>query len=116
MSLDEKTIEELKEKLISRKNKLEEELGLIASSEGGEYRTKFENIGDHKDENATEVEEFIENVAVKESLEQQLKNVKDALQKIENGTYGICESCGGEIKRERLTVNPSARRCMKCAK
>jgi len=117
MSLNKKTIEELKDKLIEQKEKLKKELELIAMPVDGEgdYKTKYEDIGEHKDENATEVEHYAEKVALKENLEQQFKNTELALEKISQGTFGICEQCGGEIKEERLRVNPVARRCMKCA-
>ena len=118
MTLDNKTIQELEKKLLERSKKLKKDLDLIADpiDEKGDYRTKFEDIGNHQDENAKEVEEFVDNIAIKESLEEQLKNVEIALGKIKEGKYGVCEECGGEIRKERLLVNPSAKRCMKCAK
>jgi DnaK suppressor protein len=47
-------------------------------------------------------------------MENQLKNVIDALRRIEDGTYGICENCHEEIDIERLKIYPSARVCIKC--
>jgi len=38
-----------------------------------------------------------------------------ALARIEHGTYGICDACGGEIAAERLAVLPEATRCINCA-
>ena len=43
-----------------------------------------------------------------------LGNVEDALQKIEDGTYGICEKCGKEIEIERLKAMSFAKFCIKC--
>lgn len=37
-----------------------------------------------------------------------------ALARIENGSYGICESCGGEIPLERLEAKPSVSVCYNC--
>lgn len=45
---------------------------------------------------------------------QMLQDVLDALQRIEDGTYGDCETCGEEIPRKRLDVFPSAKRCVEC--
>lgn len=45
-----------------------------------------------------------------------LREIDDALARIANGTYGICESCGEPIPLARLEVIPYARRCMKCQK
>lgn len=40
--------------------------------------------------------------------------IYDALEKIENGTYGICEACGGEIGEERLRARPVTTLCIDC--
>lgn len=37
-----------------------------------------------------------------------------ALARMEEGVYGICETCGGEIPLERLKAYPTARRCTDC--
>ncbi|MGH8869801.1 MAG: TraR/DksA family transcriptional regulator [Actinomycetes bacterium] len=37
-----------------------------------------------------------------------------ALDRIENGTYGVCESCGNPIGKERLMVFPRATLCVSC--
>ena len=38
-----------------------------------------------------------------------------ALERISNGTYGRCESCGGAIGRQRLLALPATRFCITCA-
>ena len=118
MSLTKKELKNLEEKLNEEKNRLEQELGRIAKLEtdSDNYKTVYEDMGSHKDENATEVEGYVGNVAIEKTLEEQLKAVKNSLVKIKNGKYGICEECGGLIRKERLEINPSAKRCMKCAK
>lgn len=60
---------------------------------------------------AEQMEEFDNNSAEVNQLEKQLQDVKDALGKIENGTYGVCETGGEEIEEDRLEANPSARTC-----
>ncbi len=44
-----------------------------------------------------------------------LTQIRQALRQVEEGTYGICESCGEEIGAERLKVMPFATRCIHCA-
>lgn len=44
----------------------------------------------------------------------ELRDVEAALARIQDGTYGKCEECGGEISRERLEAYPTATRCMEC--
>lgn len=111
MAIDEKILAELKEKLLMEKSKLEGELSRIANPTGvqGDYETKFDDIGTDEDDNTTEVEEYVDNLGVETNLEGQLKDVNDALAKMEQGTYGICEKTGGEISLDRLKVYPAAR-------
>ena len=47
--------------------------------------------------------------AVLNILLDQLKDINDALRKIKEGTYGICEKTGKPIPVERLEINPAAR-------
>ncbi len=111
MALTQEQLERFKEKLLAEKKRLEEELSQFAvKTESGDFETKFpEDIGSRNDENASEVEEYADNLAVEQSLEAQLKDVNDALRKIEEGTYGICEKTGREIPLARLEAYPAAR-------
>jgi DnaK suppressor protein len=43
-----------------------------------------------------------------------IKKIRQSLEDIENGEYGICEDCGRKIAIERLKARPIARRCIKC--
>jgi len=45
---------------------------------------------------------------------EKLTRVDDALKRIENGTYGICESCEEEIDRDRLAAMPFTKLCLSC--
>jgi len=117
MTLDQKTIEELKSQLVSEKEKLEKSLGRIArpvNTEEGDYETSFDDLGNDRDDNATEVDQYTDNLSVENSLEKQLQDVLDALSRIELGTYGKCENCDKEISVERLKANPAARTCIEC--
>jgi RNA polymerase-binding transcription factor DksA len=111
MALDEQTVSQLKEELLKGKARLEAELLIFTKPTGavGEYKTQMEEIGTDVDENATEVEGYVDNLGLETNLEAQLKDVTDALAKIELGTYGICEKTGGEISVDRLKAYPSAR-------
>jgi RNA polymerase-binding transcription factor DksA len=115
--MDKKVLEELKSQLLKEKEELEKNLGRIArplDKEEGDYETTFEEIGDDKEDNATEVAQYTDNASVEATLEENLQDVIDALSRIEDGTYGFCENCRKEISLERLQVNPSARTCIEC--
>jgi RNA polymerase-binding protein DksA len=43
-----------------------------------------------------------------------IKVIQAALGRIENGTYGLCESCGEDIGEARLRAIPEATRCVDC--
>ncbi len=43
-----------------------------------------------------------------------LQSIEQALERIDAGTYGICESCEGEITSERLKAMPFTRLCVQC--
>jgi DnaK suppressor protein len=44
----------------------------------------------------------------------QIDQIDQALSKIDNGTYGVCEDCGGEIPLPRLEALPFATQCIVC--
>ena len=44
----------------------------------------------------------------------ELKEIKDALDRIKDGSFGSCENCQGKIPKERLRAISYARRCVKC--
>jgi len=44
----------------------------------------------------------------------ELRDITDALSRIEEGTFGTCESCGDPIPKSRLAVMPHARLCIEC--
>ena len=48
------------------------------------------------------------------NLKEELIEIENSLDKIKNGTYGICESCDDEIDSQRLKVKPHARYCITC--
>ncbi len=115
--MDKKILNEFKALLFKEKKDLEENLERIAKpvdKKKGDYETSFEDIGTDREDNTTEVEEYADNLPVEITLEKNLQEVLDALDRMEKSAYGICENCQKEIDIERLRANPSARTCIKC--
>ena len=116
--MDQKLIDELKEKLETEKLSLEKELESFAKKDDspkGDWETKYPNRENgNMEEEADEVQEYGNMLPVEHSLELKLKDVDLALEKIKNGTYGVCENCGKEIDKERLLACPEAKTCLKC--
>lgn len=71
------------------------------------------------DANSTEQATERENDEVLESLAQQcaeeLALIQTALDRIAQGSYGQCSKCGDDIGEARLSAQPEAAQCMKCA-
>jgi RNA polymerase-binding transcription factor DksA len=106
-----KFLEEMKQILLSRKDKIKEQLGNFAQNDPNQeenYNSNFPDFGDKEDENAAEVADFEKNLSLEGNLEQSLEMINRALSKIEDGTYGICEKTGEPIGEERLRVMPTA--------
>ncbi len=113
-----KDIPHFKNKLEKEKAILEDELNSVGRKDPNnpsDWQATSHDDTDSADENevADKMEELNGNNTILEQLEPQLNEVKSALEKIEKGTYGICEVCGGGIEKERAEANPSARTCMK---
>jgi len=56
------------------------------------------------------------NLHIKERENRLIFKIKEALERIENGTYGICERCGEDITETRLKARPVTTVCIKCKK
>ena len=89
------------------------ELDRSVSSAEREARALGNKPADALDQAALEYEK--QAALHKASADRQLrKNVIQALERIRQGTYGECQSCGGEIEPKRLEALPFARYCIKC--
>lgn len=123
--MDKKLQEELKTKLESEKAEIENNLKSFAEKDQnleGDWDTKFPNLGtgetgsDALEKGADQVQEYGNMLSVEYSLENRLKDINNALNRIEKGTYGKCENCKADIPEERLKVFPAARYCIRCEK
>ncbi len=51
---------------------------------------------------------------IKDRERKLILKVKEALDRIDNGTFGVCESCGKSISEKRLMVRPVTTLCIEC--
>jgi DnaK suppressor protein len=51
---------------------------------------------------------------IKDRERKLITKVNEALERIDNGTYGICESCGRPISEKRLMARPVTTECIEC--
>ncbi len=78
---------------------------------GGNGLTYDSNFADSSQVTA----ERSEAEALVASLQETLEDVERAIGKLDEGTYGVCESCGRPIDPVRLEAMPAARNCIDCA-
>ncbi len=111
-------ITENKEKLLAEQKRLQEMLrrdDVVDSEIPGGHKPKFMEAGTEDSENAQESEQFGDDLAVTQDLEDRLTLVDAALRNIENGSYGTCMVGGEEIEEARLRAEPAARTCVQHA-
>jgi RNA polymerase-binding transcription factor DksA len=111
-------IADFKKKLEEERKVLEGQLGSMGVKDQatGEWTAgpgDIDSSATEPDELADRMEQQEENAEEIAGLSPRLQDVKDALEKIEEGTYGVCETCGEEIEEARLEANPAARTCIK---
>jgi DnaK suppressor protein len=71
-------------------------------------------VGNHMADDATEVFTRERNIALRNNAQDLLAQVEAALQRLGEGSYGICARCGNEISTERLEALPYAIYCITC--
>jgi DnaK suppressor protein len=95
-----------KSKLKEELDTLNREIGENAKVPGTEDASATES-----DEVADKIEDMEEGKGENAALMARKEEVEAALKRIEDGTYGICETSGEQIEEERLEANPAARTC-----
>jgi DnaK suppressor protein len=82
--------------------------------EGAGESSELSHIDQHPADNATDLADQDRENALLEAADSQRRQIKAALQRIEDGTYGTCTDCGTTISEARLAVRPEAARCVEC--
>lgn len=108
------TLAKIKEQLLQNKARIEAELADVAVVDKKETHAKFPEYGDKIDESAQEIENYTTNLATERILEENHRDIVAALQRIEDGTYGVCKYCGEPIAEKRLEARPVASACVDC--
>ena len=60
--------------------------------------------------------EYEASLPIEYTLELGLRDINEALERMEKGTYGFCGNCHQEIDIKRLEIFPEAKICIKCKK
>ena len=109
-----KKTEQARTLLESEKKRIDEELAQLSlDAKSNDVRREGSPFG-KREEEATESLELEKRLALEKQLRDQLTDIEHALQKIEDGTYGLCDSCGQPIAENRLEALPQASLCIDC--
>jgi DnaK suppressor protein len=98
----------VKKGLLERKRELEEKLARMARE-----RVSDDQVQDSGDQALSSTMEALKLSFQDTELEEYTRIVR-ALEKIDDGTYGICVDCGEPISEKRLKSYPNAARCLIC--
>ncbi|AHF96743.1 MAG: TraR/DksA family transcriptional regulator [Desulfurella sp.] len=105
--MDEKTLNELKDRLLYLKREIQQRI------KDNNDRVRSLESGDEADfSNSISYKDLTYNLIEKDRA--QLIEIEEALYRMENNTYGICERCKEPIEIERLKAKPTAKYCAKC--
>lgn len=117
MAFSAQFLSDIEKKLLAEKERLEVELAKIGKPSGKDdtdFRTTWEDYGDKEDENAAEVAAYSDSLGLEATFESELREVVEALVRLDEGIWGTCKSCGMDIGEQRLAVRPQAVLCIAC--
>jgi RNA polymerase-binding protein DksA len=114
--LDETQLRRFQDRLLDDRRRLGESVVRL-QNEAADHNP--ETLGEttgrtHLADLGSETYEQSQNLGLAEQAFRALIEIDRALERIELGTYGICETCGRTISIERLEAIPSAARCAEC--
>ena len=104
------TYDDLRQQLVKLHTELQEQLATLES----EVREEGVGYSNHMADAASEVFEQARDVTLRRQIERSHEDATQALRKFDEGTYGICESCGTSIDVARLEAVPAAKYCVRC--
>jgi DnaK suppressor protein len=108
ISQREKKLQEIRKKLNRQREELISDAGIALTALPDE--TTFPELGDQA---SAEIDRNFM-LKLKGRERKLLKKIDEAIEKIDNGTYGICETCGEEINIKRLEARPVTTMCIEC--
>lgn len=115
MTVVSEQFDDLRQALIGRKNELtlEVEDGSRQRLEDDKDRNLAGAVGDAGDSSSATEQADLRNSQIERDVAE-LRSIDAALARFEEGSYGLCTRCGGEIGEARLRANPAAERCIAC--
>lgn len=109
-----KTINYIKNNLLKQQKQVEKNLKGVEEDDPATTQVLAESSEPGTD--AYIADSHTKTLVLEEQLKKVNNSIKAALQRIGQGTYGKCESCGHQIKLGRLLIMPTASLCVSCSK
>jgi len=106
-------IDNARKVLLEEQAKLIYQLHELGSDENGDLSSDLD-FGEGFADAAAVTSERTEVLGIVETLKRQLDDVKEAVTKLDDGTYGTCRSCGKEIGAARMEARPFSLMCVDC--
>ena len=113
-------MQKYKDLLVKQKRQHENTLNNMKKNNMGEQDRysagELSNYDNHPADMGSELYETQHSMGLQVNEEYNIKEIDEALRRIEKGSYGICEFCGEIIDEQRLDIIPYARLCAECEK
>lgn len=112
-------LEHFRQRLLEEKRFYDERIEMINETgfgwtSHGDQLQEDGTIDNHPADLGSEMFEREKDLGLLTGCQRQLTDVKAALARLEDGTFGVCEDCGGQIGEARLEVFPFVRTCIDC--
>jgi RNA polymerase-binding protein DksA len=117
--LSKKELEELRARLLEEKRELEEQLATIEQAQFAATQSDLTGEVSFDDESAdagTFTFERERDLSIENNVRDLLGKIERAFQRMDDGTYGLCERCKRPIEKARLKALPYADLCIKDAR
>lgn len=108
--MDVQTARSRLEQLLTELDRSTATLEAEMAGDSGELST----LDQHPADSATDLSDADREEAILEVVSSQREQVRAALRRIDDGTYGTCVDCGRQLPEERLEARPEAARCLSC--
>lgn len=111
-------LKKIRKTLIEKKAEILEELlklkGETLNKSSKEASGDLSGYSFHMADMATDLYNREFSLELAEGERERLFALDEAIKRIDEGIYGMCDMCGGQITKQRLKVMPQAKYCIKC--
>ena len=109
--MDPRTVNKYRRQLLELKQNILNSSKKTITSE--ELYTSSDDIADESDLTVAHIQQNLV-FQLRDQEKVKLTQIEEALDKLEEGTFGVCEDCEDEIETKRLDVSPHTQKCIAC--